>query len=143
MYNVTRNQLENLDNRYQDFKNHKRVLCVCSAGMLRSASMSVVLASEYGYNTRSAGTEDYALVPVTEALLIWADEIVCAEERHKERILSEIIYDSEEEYIVLIESKFYKNVLNKITVLNIPDNFSYMDPKLVELIKERYSDTLK
>ena len=65
-------------NSYQG--DYKRVLTVCSANMLRSPTIAHVLASApYDYNTRSAGTSNIALIPVTDALLFWADEIVCAD----------------------------------------------------------------
>jgi len=55
-------------NSYQG--DYKRVLTVCSANMLRSPTIAHVLASTpYDYNTRSAGTHSFALIPVTEELL--------------------------------------------------------------------------
>lgn len=139
MIRATKNQRGNLDNSHQDIENRKRVLCVCSAGMLRSATMAVVFAQNFGYNTRSAGTEDYALIPVTEALVRWADIIICAEPIHKQRILSDISYDE-----VLGELKvFFDETKNKILVLDLPDDFNYMDQTLVKLITERYKATMK
>ena len=68
-------------NSYQG--DYKRVLTVCSANMLRSPTIALVLSAEpYNYNTRSAGTADFALIPVTNDLLMWADEIVCADSEH-------------------------------------------------------------
>src|SRR3990172_8814218 len=52
----------------------KKVLFVCSMGILRSATGARLYASRY--NTRSAGTYSDALIPVTPILLVWADEIV-------------------------------------------------------------------
>ena len=70
-----RNQLYNIHNEFQG--NTKKVLCVCSAGLLRSATLQNTLIREYGYNCRNCGTEEsYALIPISEALLLWADEIV-------------------------------------------------------------------
>ena len=55
----------------------KKVLTVCSAGLLRSATLQNMLIKEYGYNVRNCGTvESYALIPISEALVKWADEIV-------------------------------------------------------------------
>ena len=62
---------------------YKRVLCVCSAGILRSATAALVLSKEpFNYNTRSAGVEHYALIPITEVLLAWADEVICMTKEH-------------------------------------------------------------
>mgnify|MGYP006914605993 FL=1 len=52
----------------------KRVLFVCSAGLLRSATAARIYAGRY--NTRAAGSADYALIPVTQELLLWAHEVV-------------------------------------------------------------------
>ena len=109
-------------NSYQG--DYKRVLTVCSANMLRSPTMAHVLSAEpYNFNTRSAGTAGFALIPVTEDLLLWADEIVCADTEHALYIRDK-----------LMEYQLDKPVIN----LNIPDIYEYRNPELIELIKERY-----
>lgn len=123
MRNRRMNALANSKNRFQG--EYKRVLCVCSAGLLRSPTAALVFSQEpYNYNTRSVGlTEEFALVPFDEALAFWADEIVCMEQEQK-RKLQELLGEWGYETPVIC--------------LDIQDNFSYRDPKLVELIKERY-----
>ena len=120
------NRLANCGNRYQG--EYKRVLCVCSAGLLRSPTAAFVLAQEpYNFNTRAAGmVPEFALVPVDEVLLAWADEIVCMDRRQAVGIKN-MLRDEE----------------RPIVVLDIPDNFRYRDPKLIELIREAYNDHLK
>jgi len=99
-----------------------RVLCVCSAGLLRSPTTASVLNQHFGYNTRAAGiVKDYALIPVDEVLLHWADLVVFMEEEHKH--LAEYLFGE----------------LPENVVLNIPDRFKYGDATLVALIKERFS----
>jgi predicted protein tyrosine phosphatase len=109
-------------NSYQG--NYKRVLTVCSANMLRSPTIAHVLSAEpYNFNTRSAGTESYALIPITEDLLMWADEVVCADTEHA----------------LTIRNKMMEWMLDKPVInLNIPDIYEYRNPELIELIKERY-----
>ena len=109
-------------NSYQG--DYKRVLTVCSANMLRSPTMAHVLSAEpYNFNTRSAGIAGFALIPVTEELLMWADEVVCADTEHA----------------LYIRDKLMQYQLDKpIVNLNIPDIYEYRNPKLIELIKERY-----
>ena len=103
---------------------YKRVLTVCSANMLRSPTIAHVLSAEpYNFNTRSAGTESYALIPVTDDLLMWADEIVCADTEHA----------------LYIHKRMLKLNLDKpIVDLEIPDHYDYRNPKLIEMIKENY-----
>ena len=103
---------------------YKRVLTVCSANMLRSPTIAHVLSAEpYNFNTRSAGPEPYALIPVTEDLLMWADEVVCADTEH----------------VMWVRNKMMEWMIDKpIIDLQIPDNYEYRNPKLIEMIKERY-----
>lgn len=124
------NRLANCKNEFQGA--HKKVLCVCSAGLLRSPTAAVVLsAPPFNYNTRAAGcVPEYALVPVDEVLLKWADEIVCMEPAHAER-LKYMIENSD------INMGEYKEII----LLEIPDNFEYRSPELMKLIEERYIET--
>lgn len=125
MEQSSRNRLANCDNRYQGTT--KKVLCVCSAGLLRSPTMAVVLSQEpYNYNTRSVGiTEEYALTPLEHVHLEWADEIVCAEGWMAYQINSML-------------ERF--DITHPVVVsLDIPDKYGYRDPELIQMIKEKYN----
>lgn len=123
----TESRIGNCSNRHQG--DYKKVLAVCSAGLLRSPTIAWVLSQKpYGYNCRAAGTEhSHALVKVDDVLLKWADEIVCADVEHfffvKDR-LEELGID--------------KTILN----LELPDMYEYRNPKLVKLIKQKYNQFL-
>ena len=105
---------------------YKKVLTVCSANMLRSPTIAHVLSAEpYYYNTRSAGTASFALIPVTEELLLWADEVVCADTEHAMWVRNK-----------MMEYQLDKPIIN----LKIPDNYEYRNPKLIEMIKNRYNE---
>jgi predicted protein tyrosine phosphatase len=105
----------------------KRVLCVCSAGMLRSPTIAHVLSAEpYNFNTRIAGTEPYALTHVTDDLLAWADEIVCADTHHAMVIRG------------MLAGIPHKDPL--IVNLGIPDEFEYRAPVLIDLIRVVYNE---
>lgn len=117
---VGRNQLANVSNIYQG--NSKRILCVCSAGLLRSPSMAKYL-SGLGFNTRSCGTsQEYALIPLSEALLSWAHEIHVVEEQlgHVNTALKSLNLDT------------------KVFSYNIPDQYETYSTELMELIAEEY-----
>ncbi len=91
----TRNQLANVHNRYQG--NTPKVLFLCSAGLLRSATAAHTFSSPpYNWNTRTAGVEiEYALNPVNEALLEWADEIYVMQADHAlalAKIFGDVVY---------------------------------------------------
>lgn len=118
------NRMANCHNKYQgDFK---KVLCVCSAGLLRSPTAALVLSSEFGCNTRAAGlSAEYALIPVDRVLLEWADEIVCMSEEQSEMICE----------------MFGDDLVTKTVIsLDIPDIFKYRDPRLIELIRTAYAE---
>ena len=120
-----RNQLYNIHNESQG--NIKKVLCVCSAGLLRSATLQNTLIKEYGYNCRNCGTEEsYALIPISEALLLWADEIVFVNKSNYRSVALD-----------LAEMKIPED---KIFVLSIPDIYNFNDPKLVEICKQQYKE---
>ncbi len=123
------NKLNNIRNPWQG--DTKKVLCVCSAGLLRSPTAAVVLSQEpYNFNTRAAGcNEEYALIFADEFLVEWADEIVCMEKRHAD-ILKAYYKDKPE--------NMQKALADKIIVLNIPDNYCYRDQGLIERIKGEY-----
>lgn len=105
----------NAKNPYQG--DYKRVLCVCSAGVLRSPTVALVLSMEpFNFNTRAAGLDKaFALVHVDDVLIEWADELVCMDE-YQERVL---------------KAATKKPIHN----LNIGDSYNYRDPALIAIIK--------
>jgi predicted protein tyrosine phosphatase len=116
---MSNNRIWNVGNPFQG--DSKKVLCVCSAGLLRSPTTANVLHKELGYNTRACGTSvDHALIPIDKVLIAWADEIVVMEQSHADYIA--------------------KNFLKypPIVVLNVADNYWYMDEELQQLILEAY-----
>lgn len=119
------NQLHNARNPHQG--SYKRVLTVCSAGLLRSPTAAWLLSQPpYGYNTRAAGIDHgHALIPVNVVLLSWADEIVTMEP-----------------WMAVEVQKQLKTVLGgadkKVIALDIADVHPYRDPLLVEEIRRQY-----
>lgn len=111
------NRVWNVQNPYQG--KALRVLCVCSAGLLRSPTAANVLHRELGYNTRACGSStDHALVPLDNVLCEWANEIVCMNQENAKEI----------------DDKY----ADKVVILDIPDDYSYMDEDLQKLILEKY-----
>jgi predicted protein tyrosine phosphatase len=124
MIKGTRNQLYNVNNASQG--ETKKVLTVCSAGLLRSATLQNMLIKEYGYNVRNCGTvESYALIPISEALVKWADEIVFVNMEN----FRDVKKDIEE-----------LGLLDKTYVLDIPDMYEFNNPELLEICKEQYNN---
>ena len=126
------NALHNVTNPYQG--KEKRVLCLCSASLLRSQTLATVLYEKYQYNTRSAGVSDYALTPVNTALLKWADEIICVEQDVFDTLMNDLNkYE---------ESNGERIELQNIIVLDIPDIYERMNPTLQRIIIEQYEGAI-
>lgn len=108
------------DNPYQG--KDKKILFVCSAGILRSATGARIYANKY--NTRACGSADYALIPISPNLIAWADQIVFV---NKENFLQ-------------VNHKFPGVSEKPFKVLNIPDCYEHMQPELINDFKEQYED---
>ena len=131
------NALHNVTNPYQGPE--KRVLCLCSAGLLRSATLATVLQNKYNYNVRNAGVSDYALIPVSTALLEWADEIICVEQEVDVQLMNDIR--------LLVNQGLWveediDEIRRKTITLNIPDIFERMNPTLQHICIEQYKKAI-
>ena len=117
------NRMGNVNNRYQG--HWKRVLAVCSAGLLRSPTIAFVLSNPpWNCNTRACGvSSEYALIEINDVLVEWADEIVCADMDHKSRVM-ELLQEN--------------NTPQKpVHVLGLEDSFKMRDTRLIQMIRER------
>lgn len=96
--------------------------------MWRSPTAEAIFRNHAYLKARSAGTEPSARIKVTEKQLLWADKIFVMEKRHKERV--------RQKFDVALQDK-------EIIILDIPDDYKYMDPELVEILKESLSPYLE
>ncbi|MGD9724856.1 MAG: phosphotyrosine protein phosphatase [Nitrospiraceae bacterium] len=102
-----------------------RVLFLCTMGMFRSPTAMFVAQKKFKWNTRCAGTSTIALIPVTDLLIRWASVIYCMSFEQKEGIVKA--------FPDAIQGK-------RIRVLDIPDNYEFMDPELQGLIASKLED---
>lgn len=98
------------------------LLFVCSQNRLRSPTAEAVFAPYAHVQTYSAGISSGADNPVTPELIFWADIILVMEHVHKRKLSAK-------------HSKHLRN--KKVVVLGIPDNYEYMDPDLIFLLKQK------
>lgn len=114
------------DNPYQG--TDKRLLFVCSAGILRSATGANLYAKK-GFNTRNCGTHAYALIPLSANLIMWADKI---------------IFVNKENYLTATDvfkaSEVFAPLYDKSVVLNIPDDYEYNNPELIKHFEEQLGE---
>src|SRR5438105_343360 len=103
---------------------NRRFLFVCSQNRLRSPTAEVVYSGHSGIEVDSAGLNHDAVVPISPEQIKWADLILVMEKSHRNKL-----------------SKKFRRYLSgkRVVVLDIPDNYKYMDPALVELIQSRCS----
>jgi predicted protein tyrosine phosphatase len=100
----------------------KRVLFVCSKNLLRSPTAEQVFAEHAGIECMSAGTDRNAANPITPELIEWAQVIFVMEKAHRRKLTS----------------RFGKVLANKrLICLDIPDEYPFMDPELVRLLKAK------
>ena len=103
------------------------VLFVCSRNQWRSPTGEQVWRRNSRVNARSAGTSAGARRVVSAADLAWADVVLVMEDKHRSRLLAD--------YRQLLQHK-------PLHVLDIPDDYKYMDPELVELLGDPVADLL-
>ncbi len=98
-----------------------KVLFVCSRNQWRSPTAEQVWRKHPLVLARSGGTSPNARHPVSADDIHWADVIFVMEEKHKSRLQAS--------YRGLMSNK-------TVHVLDIPDDYKYMDPELVEIVQE-------
>lgn len=100
----------------------KKLLFICSKNRWRSPTAEVVFAEYEGLETDSAGLDRYAEVPVSTETIEWADIIFVMEQSHKRKLTNNF-------------QPFLKG--KKIICLDIPDEFEYMEPALIDILKKK------
>ena len=99
-----------------------RVLFLCSRNRLRSPTAENLFSGRPDLDVRSAGLSPDADEIVTPELIEWADIIFVMEAGHR----------------AMLSRSFGRLLKNKkIVCLQIPDNFGYMAPDLIELLTAR------
>lgn len=104
------------------------ILFVCSRNKWRSYTAETIFNKSQVHNVRSAGTEASARIKVTARLIEWADIIFAMEKKHKQRM---------KEKFPLLNSD------EKTIVLDIPDEYQYMDLELIDYIRSGVSAYLE
>lgn len=103
------------------------ILFVCSRNQWRSPTAEAIYKKRQDIHVRSAGTEPSARVKLTSKTILWADIIFVMEKKHKQRILENFPSETEHQTII---------------ILDIQDEYKFMDPELVEEIKMKVDNYL-
>ena len=102
----------------------KRVLFVCAKNQLRSPTAEALFAEHPDLDVLSAGLNKDSDNPVTPEVLQWADKIFVMEKSHKARLRRNF-------------SPWLKD--KRVISLDIPDNYEFMAPELVQLLQRKVS----
>lgn len=105
----------------------RKILFVCNQNRLRSPTAEAIFSTHEGLEVKSAGVDKDATICINRDLLEWADLIFVMEKRQRNKI--------REKYEDIYRQK-------KIICLYIPDQYDFMDPSLVSLLKERMAPYL-
>ena len=98
------------------------ILFVCSRNQWRSTTAEEIYKNYSGLNVRSAGTEPSARIKLSAKTIKWADLIFVMEKKHKQRMIEKFYVETERKQII---------------ILDIPDEYQFMDEELVEDIKAK------
>jgi predicted protein tyrosine phosphatase len=100
----------------------KRALFICSQNRLRSPTAEQVFASWPDVESDSAGLGNDADVPLSSEQIAWANIIFVMEKAHRNRLAAK-----------------FKAHLNgkRVICLDIPDNYTYMQPELIQLLEAK------
>jgi predicted protein tyrosine phosphatase len=100
----------------------RRVLFVCRQNRARSATAERLFCKRPDLDVRSAGTSDDALVRVNGRMLEWADVIFIMDDAQRQALAR--MFPSHP-------------CLERLICHEIPDDFLFLDPALVELLESR------
>jgi predicted protein tyrosine phosphatase len=98
------------------------ILFICSRNKWRSPTAEHIYKNYPGIRAQSAGTSDSAAVKVNLKMIVWADKIFVMQKKHRLFLISRFTPE--------IQSK-------KIIVLDIEDEYEYMDEDLIDDLKAK------
>jgi predicted protein tyrosine phosphatase len=102
----------------------RHYLFVCSQNRLRSPTAEHIFADVQSIATASAGTNRDAENPLTDELVEWADFIFVMERQYRNKL--------QKKHRAALKDK-------RLMVLDIPDEYEFMDPGLVRLLRAKMS----
>ena len=98
------------------------VLFLCSKNKLRSPTAEHIFADHPAIEVDSAGLSRDAEIRLSPEQIHWADLIFLMEKVHRKKL----------------NQSYQKHLKGKrLVVLNIPDNYPYLHPELIELLQKK------
>ncbi len=97
------------------------ILVVCGKNKKRSRTAESIFKNDQRFSIKSAGVSPKSERKLSEKDLLWANIVFVMETNHRSKI---------QELYAHLE-------LPKIEVMNIPDEYEFMDEELIELLSEK------
>lgn len=116
-----------MDMKDTKFGRKQNLLFICSKNQWRSPTAEIIWRRHPEFNVRSAGTSKKARKTVSSNDISWADHIFVMEDKHRRRLKAD--------FNRLLEYK-------SIHVLDIPDEYQFMDPELIDELESRVNALL-
>jgi predicted protein tyrosine phosphatase len=102
------------------------ILIVCGRNKRRSRTAEYIFKNDSRFNIRSAGLSEKSERLLSEKDVVWSDLILAMEDKHRARI-----------------RELYRDLnLPHIEVLDISDDYEYLDQALIELLEEKINSIL-
>lgn len=101
---------------------------MCTVNYIRSATAHEIYRDDARFEVQSAGISTLARQPLTPELLAWADTIIVMENHHRQ-------------YIRRHFPAAYRQ--KRIRCLDLPDDYLYLEPQLIEVLRERVEDAYR
>lgn len=98
-----------------------KILFICSQNKWRSRTAEHIFKNKAGWTVRSAGTDRAARIRLNANHVRWAEVIFVMEDKHKSRLIRHFRPQLKEQEII---------------VLDIPDEYQYLDPDLIDILEQ-------
>ena len=103
----------------------RRILFLCRYNRMRSPTAERIFCKRPDLDVRSAGTSTDALARVNAQMLDWADLIFIMDDQQRRSL----------------QRRFRGHpALDRLICLDIPDEFAFMQPELVEILQRKIGD---
>ncbi|MBD2090060.1 phosphotyrosine protein phosphatase [Microcoleus sp. FACHB-1515] len=105
-----------------------KVLFICSRNRLRSPTAEAIFSAYEGLEVESAGLDRDAEMPLESEAIERADIIFVMEKSHRKKLM--------QQFQPWLKSK-------RVICLDIPDEYDYMEPALIDRLKKKVLPLLK
>ncbi len=107
--------------------NRPNILIVCGRNKKRSRTAESIFKNDDRFSIRSVGVSKKSDRKISGNDILWSDIILVMEAKYRGRIWDE----------------FSQLKIPKTLILDIPDDYEYMDTDLIDILSDKIEDTLK